>query len=206
MKVTVEKLRGVGVAAPVAARCPHCGYLGTLEKVCGDDAAINDSYFSGQRRCPNPDCHGLVFVVLNRGRLERSYPPSRIDFDATDVPIEIRTALVEAIGCHAAECFTAAAIMVRKTLEEVCSKEGATGATLEHRIKALGSKITISKALLDAMDDLRLLGNDAAHVEMKHFLNVSKEDVEIAIAIAKEIVKALYQHDGLLRQLQARKK
>jgi hypothetical protein len=36
----------------------------------------------------------------------------------------------EAVACHAAECFIAAAIMVRKTLEELCRERGATGANL----------------------------------------------------------------------------
>jgi hypothetical protein len=54
--------------------------------------------------------------------------------------------------------------MVRRTLEEIRLDRGATGKDLKARIAALSSKVILSKELLEAADELRLLGNDAAHM------------------------------------------
>jgi hypothetical protein len=54
----------------------------------------------------------------------------------------------------------------------------------------LGTKIVLP---IDGLDDLRLLGNDAAHIESQEFTTVSKEEVEIGIEFAKEVLKATFQ-------------
>lgn len=56
------------------------------------------------------------------------------------------------------------------------------------------------------MDELRLLGNDAVHVESQVFDNVGREEVEIGIEFTKEILKAAYQYAGLLAKLKSLKK
>jgi hypothetical protein len=96
--------------------------------------------------------------------------------------------------------------MVRKTLEELCRDRNATGANLKERIKALGTKVVIPAELLDGLDDLRLLGNDAAHVESREYDKVGKEEVEIGIEFASEVLKAVYQYSALLNKLRALKK
>jgi len=45
--------------------------------------------------------------------------------------------------------------------------------------------------MLDALHDLRRLGNDAAHVELKYFDEVDKEKVEVAL----DIGLAMTRHD-----------
>lgn len=96
--------------------------------------------------------------------------------------------------------------MVRKTLEELCHAQGATGGNLKERIRTLGSKIVLPQDLLDGLDDLRLLGNDAAHIESQEFNTVGKEEVEIGIEFAKEILKAAYQYSNLLAKLRSLKR
>jgi len=135
-----------------------------------------------------------------------SYPPERIDFDATNIPASVLKALEEAIACHASNCFIAAAIMVRKTLEELCAERGAKGDNLKAHIKGLSSKAVLPGELLDGLDDLRLLGNDAAHIESKEFDTIGKEEVEVGIEFAKEVLKAVYQYSALLNRLRALKK
>jgi hypothetical protein len=41
----------------------------------------------------------------------------------------------------------------------------------------------------DGLDDLRLLGNDAAHIESKEFDAIGQEEVEIGIEFTKEVLK-----------------
>ncbi len=163
---------------------------------------------AGYRRCPDPACLALVFFVadVRTGDLVVSYPAERIDFDAVNIPAPVIGALEEAITCHANKCFIASAIMVRKTLEELCRERVATGNNLKERIKALGNKVVLPTELLDGLDDLRLLGNDAAHIESSEYDKVGQEEVEIGIEFAKEVLKAVYQYSALLNRLRALKK
>jgi hypothetical protein len=143
---------------------------------------------------------------LAGNKLAASYPPERLDFDPTNIPESITNALEEAITCHAHECFIAAAIMVRKTLEELCHERGATGANLKDRLRNLESKVILPKELLDGLDDLRLLGNDAAHIESQEFNTVGQAEVEIGIQFAKEVLKAVFQYAELLAKLRGLKR
>jgi len=165
-------------------------------------------FFLGQRSCPNPSCRTHVFFAYDAQKRDVavSYPAERIDFDATNIPQPVVSALSEAITCHANECFIAAAIMVRKTLEELCSDRGANGSDLKQRIKALGKTIILPPELLDGLDELRLLGNDAAHIESKEYSKVDQEEVEVAIEITKEVLKAAYQYSAIIGRLKALKK
>jgi hypothetical protein len=59
---------------------------------------------------------------------------------------------------------------------------------------------------VDGLDDLRLLGNDAAHIESQEYTKVGKEEVEVGIEFGKEVLKAVYQYAALLDKLRALKK
>jgi hypothetical protein len=194
----------------IRMRCPGCLDRVTLEGANEPDwqfvsESNQQSFAAGQRWCPNPTCRTHIFVVYNevQGRLEvlAAYPAERIDFDATNLPAPVLSAIEEAIICHAHECYVASAIMVRKTLEEVCRDRGAEGGTLKERIAALGGKVVLPQALLDGLDDLRLLGNDAAHVESREYEQIGKEEVEVALDVAKEILKATYQLESIVGRL-----
>jgi hypothetical protein len=195
----------------VSLRCPTCRQLGTFNVFMQHDAATQSggqACFAGLRLCPNASCNTLVFCVWTQGgqKLVASYPPERLDFDATNIPASITKALEEAITCHANECFIASAIMVRKTLEELCHERGATGANLKERLRNLGTKIVLPQELLDGLDDLRLLGNDAAHIESQEFDTIGKEEVEIGIQFTKEVLKAVFQYSDLLAKLRGLKR
>jgi hypothetical protein len=59
--------------------------------------------------------------------------------------------------------------------------------------------------LLDGLDDLRLLGNDAAHIESTVYSQIGKEEVEVGIEFTTEVLKAVYQYSALLGRLRALK-
>jgi hypothetical protein len=214
----IFKVTGTGGAidtsgAIVKLRCPVCHQKGTFETLAPPDLQIinlegNVYRRFGQRRCPDPDCGAHIFFVWdnNTNRVTVSYPAERLDFDATNVPANVVHALEEAITCHANQCYVAAAIMVRKTLEELCSDQKATGKNLKERIKALGTKVVLPKDLLDGLDDLRLLGNDAAHIESHEFNQVGTDEIEVGIEFTKEVLKATYQYSALLSRLRGLKK
>ena len=96
--------------------------------------------------------------------------------------------------------------MVRKTLEELCRDRGASGANLKERIRALGAKVVLPKELFDGLDDIRLLGNDAAHIESQEFNQIGQEELDVAIEFTKEVLKAVFQYSNLLSKLRSLKK
>jgi hypothetical protein len=161
-------------------------------------------YRAGMRYCPNAECGGLVFVVSGDNTVT-IYPPEVIDFDATNLPLEILRSLEEAIKCHAAGCYKASALMVRRVLEEVCKDKNATGDNLKKRIASLNTVAILPTELLNAADELRLLGNDAAHIEAKDYDNITDQESELAIELAKELLKAVYQYANLVNRLKALK-
>jgi Domain of unknown function (DUF4145) len=130
-------------------------------------------------------------------------PNEGLDFDANDIPSPIAASLEEAVKCHSAQCYKAAALMVRRVLEEVCEDRGATGSNLKKRIEALAKIIVIPQDLLAAADNLRLLGNDAAHIDAKVYQSIGEIEVRLAVDLTKELLKGVYQYKGLLAQLKA---
>ena len=200
------------VSCSVSVRCPVCGQMATLDAITnvmdGSFILNQKTYVTGQRLCPKRTCRAHLFFVwdASTGTVVALYPPELIDFDATNIPAAVTKAMTEAISCHSMECYIAAAIMVRKTLEELCHERGAKGGNLKERIQDLGTAIVLPKDLLAGLDDLRLLGNDAAHIESQEFNTVGKEEVDIGIEFAKEVLKATYQYSELLKKLKGLKK
>lgn len=200
MKLSARNPRSAA-ASVVPLRCPTCGKLGSFEPLENHEDVSVDGYHCGGRRCPDPNCRAHVFVVLQGSALHVSYPPSRIEFDAAHIPEAVRKTFEQALDCHAHHLHVAAAIMVRRTLEEICAERGAEGKTLQDRLRHLRSKIVVPDELLAGMDELRLLGNDAAHIEAKAFAQVSEPELDVAIEFTREILKALYQYAALLQKL-----
>ncbi|HWE47508.1 MAG TPA: DUF4145 domain-containing protein [Caulobacteraceae bacterium] len=159
----------------------------------------------GMRMCPNRACNTLVFITYSGDKILESFPPERIDFDATNLPADILASLEEAIACHAAGAYRATALMVRRVLEELCQAKGTIGNDLKSRIKSLGSSAILPADLLGAMDELRILGNDAAHLEARTYDNVGRDEASLAIELAKELLKAVYQYSKLLDKLRSLK-
>lgn len=194
----------------VSLRCPGCGQMGTFAPLKAIlDASSSTGHTFGQRRCPNVDCRAHVFVVVDRngaGEVVVSYPAQMLDFDSTDIPSPVVDALEEAITCHASHCFTAAAIMVRKTLEELTDDQGAVGSSLRERLGKLEDRALLPTELVQGLDELRLLGNDAAHLELRTYAEISDEAVTLAIEVTKEVLKRVYQSQVLVDKLRSYRK
>ena len=208
MKIVLNKT-GTNRTTNVATRCPHCGHFGSFLQVGLQDVYTWENhsnqqpiYYLGIRKCPNEKCQGHLFFIsdYNKNILLTS-PTETIPFDKENIPDKVLNAFEEAIKSHSNSCFIASAIMIRKTLEEICIERGATGATLYKKLQDLGGKILIPQELLTGMNELRLLGNDAAHIEAQTFSEIGKEEIEVSLEFAKEILKAVYQYDNLLQKL-----
>jgi hypothetical protein len=147
-----------------------------------------------------------VVVISKPNAILKTYPGLGKPINTENVPDRIKNAFREAVDCFANNCFTAAAIMIRKTLEEICIDKGSKGDNLYKKIEALSSTVVIPKELVNAMHELRLLGNDAAHIEAETFNEIGSEELSISIDFTQEILKALYQYESLLGKLRSLKK
>lgn len=199
--------------SPTSLRCPICRQRGVFEHT--DAVNVKDlrllnqdgeQFLVGHRFCPDFNCRTHVLIILDHhGRLIASFPPELIDFDSKNVPKTVSEALEEALSCHAHGCHKAAAMMVRKTLEELCRDQSITGDNLKMRVSKLKDSSIVPQGLMDGVDNLRLLGNDAAHVDAKDFDEIGEEELEVSIEFTKELLKAVYQYKDLTNRLEALK-
>jgi hypothetical protein len=210
MKLRVTDPRPHTSNTEISTVCPHCGKNAVFEAISSHDVLCNagssQAMLIGYRRCPDRACLGQLFYIKLPGGSFLFYPSSKINFNKEHVPENVLNCFEEAVICHSNNCFTASAIMIRKTLEEICGDRGAKGKNLDERLNSLRGKIVIPEELIEAMHELRLLGNDAAHIESKTFQGIGKEEIEISIEFTKEILKAVYQYESLLTKLRALKK
>jgi hypothetical protein len=196
---------GNGKGPVVVLRCPHCGNNGTFERTIDSDLHT-EGHWLGIRKCPNTKCRGFIFFIMTGTTVVQSFPALRIDFKKENIPARILNAFEQAITCHAQQCYIASAIMIRRTLEEICADKEAKGDNLKERIKSLKGKIILPSELLDGMDELRLLGNDAAHIEAQAFDEIGKVEIEVGIEFTQEILRAVYQYSSLLTKIRELKK
>jgi hypothetical protein len=206
MKITAKEPLSYVDGGPIQTICPYCGHKGTFEAI-SRDRFIQNQYICGQRLCPDKDCQGHLFVVLDRsGNLLFHYPFRNVSLNKEKIPASIIKTFDEAVTCHAQNCFVASAIMIRRTLEEICEERGAVGKDLKTRIRDLQTKTLLPQELFDAMDELSLLSDDAAHIEANTFAQISSQELDVAIEFTIQFLKALYQYSSLLSKMRELKK
>lgn len=192
-----------------ALRCPSCRQIGTFETPISDLTdlrEVSQGTRFGHRICPNTTCHAHVFAVLdNSGNVVVTYPPELLDFDTAAVPDAVVSSMTEALVCHAHGAMRGSALMIRRTLEDLCADRGADGENLLDRIHALADLVVVPPELLSGVDNLRLLGNDAAHVKARDYEDIGDDEVALAIEVTKELIKSVYQFKDLVAKLEALK-
>lgn len=213
-----RELQSTQGATSLSIKCPHCQHLGQFAAVGNQQVQYQKSVknpfnqtnvvrqLSGAIRvCPNMECRGLVFVISSNGKILEINPPATLDFTLENLPLSCQTILVEAIACYTAKAYKASAMMVRRLLEEICKLNKAEGNNLHEKLLALKKLVILPEVLFEAMSELKSLGNDAAHVEARAYDNIGKDEAADSIELAKEILKAIYQLQGLVGRLQKRK-
>ncbi|MEJ2905066.1 DUF4145 domain-containing protein [Pedobacter panaciterrae] len=193
----------------IQSDCPNCSKASSFDPV-GINDIVTATHNFGIRRCPNPNCKAAVFFINGKTTGNFNflllYPSTKIAFSKEGIPESVLKSFEEAIVCHSVQCYMASAIMLRKTLEEICHDQNATGSNLFKRLENLSSIIVVPKELIEATHELRLLGNDAAHLDNQTYAEIGQEEIEISIEFTKEILKAVYQYQDLLGRLRAMKK
>lgn len=119
------------------------------------------------RRCSGPF---LVETAVRSGAgdfmeltSERVLFPAERPLSSAMLPDAISKSYKEAARAYSAGLYDACAVMCRKCLEALCAEKGARGKNLAARLSSLQSSGTIDARLFKWADQLRLVGNDAAH-------------------------------------------
>lgn len=186
----------------IQAKCPFCREYSTLNPTAINDLLVAPiDMILGLRQCANPECSSALYFARYATGQVVIVPPSEMDFDDSGVPDSVTSIFKEAISCHSNGCYTASAIMIRRTLEQLCDEQHCEGRDLLVRITDLKTKVVLPEELFEAMNSLRLLGNDAAHVRSKNFESIGVNEVTVSLELTKEILKATYQYKNLLSKL-----
>ncbi len=207
---TLDRIRSTAGSAPPNAstlRCPWCSRVGVLVSrgtdLTNGEMQSEHMRFAGVRHCPNPECHGLVFVVVDHhGTVLDSYPPERIDVDRSNIPAAVLDRLEEAIACHAAGAHRAAGAMLRATIEAICDDRGASGADLRARVVALAGSSNVREEYVTALESLRLLGDDSVGAMIRDLDDADDTSIRDAIEVVKSVLNVVYQHVEVLRILE----
>jgi hypothetical protein len=118
------------------------------------------------------------------------------------VPESLRQEHSEARACFNAKAYTATVVMVRRTLEGVCADHGITRKPLYAALGEMKSTGLIEGRLLEWAQELRALGNDAAHFTGR---SVSRQDAKDALSLAEALMDYMYVFTAQFEQFQARR-
>lgn len=189
----------VNLRCPICLKETHFSHppVPSYQDIYASDSDVH----LGVRICANPECKAVVFFFRHRAERPKIYPAEVMAFDSNNLPAGVQASLREAIQCHAHECHRAAAIMIRRTLEEVCENKEAGGANLHQRLEKLKSLVLLPPDLMEGLDHLKYLGNDAAHIESKHFDRVDYEEVSVGLELTIVILRAVYQMGELVNRI-----
>ncbi len=199
-----------GNMAAIQAVCPFCGVLGTFLTLHNAAFTIPDGAPPLKKiafqTCPSRQCLGLLLIIMEGQRIVKTYPGIGRSINTENVPDRVREAFREGADCFANQCYVASAILIRKTLEELCADKGATGGNLYQKITNLGTQMTIPTSLIEAMHNLRLLGNDAAHLESQTYNQIGPEELELSIDVTQKIITSVYQLGDILSRFESLKR
>jgi hypothetical protein len=125
----------------------------------------------------------IIADELEWGRSKKIYPGSTFHINPV-IPEKLQKSLLECIQCFKVEAHTATAIMCRRTLEGFCALKGVEEKNLDKSIKKLKDEGAINEQLYEWANQLRLVGNEAAHNIDANFSSVDAKDIlDFTIAI-----------------------
>jgi hypothetical protein len=204
--------------------CPHCHktvrfegvMLGDLIQQYESDKTKQKFEFAHSlRRCPECLC-GVYLISKNEWKngtmieedrkVLKVYPEPKPQINKEGMPEMLASLFQECMSCYGSGYYRASAIMLRRCLEQICDEKGIKGGTLHKRLEGLKDKIDVPQKLFNILFDLKSLGNDAAHVELKSFDKIDDEEIGLAIEIFKKVIDDLYQQEILLENFKRLKK
>jgi len=118
------------------------------------------------------------------------------------VPSALRAEHDESRACFQAKAYTAAVVMVRRTLEGVCAEHGVKERTLAKALQSMHDKDLLDRRLLEWAEELRALGNVGAHYTSDR---VTREDAQDALAFTEALLDYLYVLQAKFEEFRSRR-
>jgi len=115
--------------------------------------------------------------------------PGAIRQLSSAVPKQLRDVHDEARKCFEAKAYTAAVVMVGRTLEGVCALNNIKGRNLVDSLRGLKSAGLIDDRLHEWTSELRVLRNEGAHFTGTL---VNREDARDALALSEALLDYMY--------------
>ena len=176
--------------------CPHCIINFEAEVLSQYSIANSDDPIDARNltfsKCPKCESPLLIeqvrqlasdFSKVDWGNPKLLYPNAEFHINPI-IPEKLRDSLKESVKCYRAHSFTATTIMCRRTIEGFCSLKGVNEKNLSKSIEKLRANGTINDQLFEWANELRLLGNEAAHNIGIEFSAVDSRDIlDFTIAI-----------------------
>lgn len=155
-----------------------------------------------------PACHG---VFLQRSwltepsefRYEEMVYPKQSKLPLTGLPDEVRRSYESALSCFDTGNYEPCVIMCRKCLEAVCMLLGESSGSLQKRLIRLRDKGDVEPKLYSWADELRLIGNDAAH-DFKTC--ISKDDAHDTLEFLEALLLYVFVLDRRFQSFRQRRK
>ncbi len=152
-------------------------------------------------RCERPllarqDFHIVEGIALPQNEVVRVYPPGETVLES--VPEIVARPYREAHRACQVKLYDACAVMCRKCVEAVCREYGETSGLLAHRLDRLLKKGVIDNALFEWTKELRLSGNEGAHVDPTR--EITESDAKDALEFARAVLVYAFE---LPQRLQA---
>lgn len=201
--------------------CPYCSNEVTFLPIEAEskDAYLDfgmctnhyhESKYMGLRKCSHPECGNIIafsFYFIadpidydNEGEIEfssrikdlQTLPAIDNCIQLENLPKNVRNSFIEVQKCFYNACFMASAVMIRKTLEEICADKGIKGKNIEIKIDNLLNSGKIPKDIGEELHELRKLGNDGAHIDLKTFNSIGKAEVKSALDVLTHVLEKIY--------------
>ncbi|MCP3957593.1 MAG: DUF4145 domain-containing protein [bacterium] len=130
------------------------------------------------------------------------YPQSKT-VNLNGVPETVARAFLNASRSFEASLYEPCAIMCRKSVEAVCHELGAQRGNLNSRLRELRERQLIDQRLIEWADELRLLGNDAAH---DLTVTIEKVDAADALGFVEALVTYAFELNARFDEFRSRQK
>lgn len=159
-------------------------------------------------------CNGPFLLETVSYELEGSYEtvtsrrvlfPVQREAQPRGLPEPIDRPYQQAVRSFQAALHEPCVIMCRKTLEALCSELGAARGTLKDRLMELVTAGKLDRRLFDWADQLRVVGNDAAHdLEVLLTADDARDSLEFVEAILASAYTLSRRFEAFKRRRQAR--
>lgn len=173
--------------------CPKCRCHTNLICRTGYKRSLTDDkyLYYAVEECNNCQQHFLTIRLKNQyGQILKSYPedlPKTVNSLISD---SVKKDFEEALLCQSVGAYRGAAVLARRAVQLICLDKGAKkGEKLRKQIEELFDNNIITQDIKDWADEVRYIGNDAAHPNKEE---VNKEDSEDILELLESLCDVLY--------------